>query len=58
MFKALSLSEKNGMKQYLKDNYKGISDVFQMQGDYKSAYKYYLLYSGIKDSLFNQESTK
>lgn len=58
MFKALSLSEKNGMKQYLKDNYKGISDVFHMQGDYKNAYKYYLLYSNIKDSLFNQESTK
>lgn len=58
MFKSLQLSEKNGMKQYLKDNYKGISDVFQMQGDYKNAYKYHLLYTDIKDSLFNQESTK
>lgn len=58
MFKALYLSNKSGMKQYLKDNYKGLSGVYELQGDYKNAFRYFLLYSNVKDSLFNQENTK
>ena len=42
----------------LLDAYKGRSEVYENTGDYKNAYKDYILYSDLKDSLFNEKSSE
>lgn len=55
---ALQYAEKTGSKPGLKNAYNSLFEIYQAQGDYKKAFDYYQLFSSIKDSLLNEESSK
>ena len=42
-----------GVKEGLKDAYKGMADTYESTGDYQNAYSYHKLYSNFKDTLYN-----
>lgn len=42
----------------LYETHKEISDVYALQGNYKKAYEYHLLYTELKDSIFTEEKHK
>lgn len=56
--KALKTARNIGAIIRIKDCYKGLANSYVFMEDYKSAYEYHLLYSQLKDSLFNEKSTK
>lgn len=56
--KCVTISLEVGNPKQLMDAYKGLSEAYSALNDYKNAYKYHLLFSGIKDSLFTEESHK
>ncbi|HEX8514948.1 MAG TPA: tetratricopeptide repeat protein [Bacteroidia bacterium] len=56
--KAIALSEKSNRKEGLKASYGTLAAVYAGMNKYKEAYHYKELYSNIKDSLFNDNSTK
>jgi tetratricopeptide (TPR) repeat protein len=55
---ALQYAEKTGSKPGLKNAYNSLFEIYQAQGDYKKAFDYYQLFSSVKDSLLNEESSK
>ncbi len=55
---ALSISKEIGRKEGIRLSSNGLSIAFEKSRDYKNAYEYHKLYSEIKDSIFNEESSK
>lgn len=55
---ALILSKELGRKDGTKGVYQGLSGLYEKKGDFKNAYKYHLLYSDLKDTLLNEQSSK
>lgn len=55
---SLSMLKPIGFKDGIKDAYASLSDLFEKKGDYNQAYKYHKLFSAIKDTLFNEQSSK
>lgn len=55
---ALIISQKIGNKEGIKGAYFSLSELFDKRGDYKQAYNYHKLYSDIKDTLLNKQSSK
>lgn len=56
--KALVLSTEIGSKYYLKYIYNLLADLYKNLEDYKSATEYYELLIKVKDSIYNEESSK
>ncbi|MBI3500434.1 MAG: tetratricopeptide repeat protein [Bacteroidetes bacterium] len=55
---ALQLSIEIKNKDDIQDSYKELSQLSALSGDFKNAYQYHKLYSDVKDSLLNEESSK
>ena len=55
---ALKISTEIGSKNEMKQSYDNLSASYADIGDYKQAYSYHKLFSNIKDSIFNEESSK
>lgn len=56
--KALILSSEIGSKYYLKYIYDLLAELSKEQNDYKSSVEYYELLLKVKDSIYNEESSK
>ena len=56
--KGLQFAKETGAKQLLLEVYKGLSEVSEKTNDYRNAYKYHQLYSGFKDSIFNEKNAQ
>jgi len=56
--KAQVLGEEIKSYDFLKEIYIGISEAYTRSKDFENAYKYQLLYSGVKDTIYNIENTK
>ncbi|MES2396568.1 MAG: tetratricopeptide repeat protein [Bacteroidota bacterium] len=55
---SLILSKEVGAKEDIKNAYVSLSGLSDKKGDYKQAYIYHKLYSNIKDTLLNEQSSK
>lgn len=55
---SLIISREIGDKEGVKEAYSFLSDLYNKKGDYKQAYEYHKLFSDIKDTLLNEESSK
>ncbi|PCH68281.1 MAG: hypothetical protein COC01_04150 [Bacteroidetes bacterium] len=56
--RSLKLSLEIGAKKEVQLSYRSISLIYDRINDYQNAYKYHKLYTGTKDSLFNETSSK
>jgi signal transduction histidine kinase len=56
--KARSIAKEIGANYELKNAYDGLAQTYQQLGDYKNAFTYQSLLTGIKDTLYNAETTK
>lgn len=56
--KAQALSTEIGSKYYLKYIYNLLAEMYKKREDYKSATEYYELLIKVKDSIYNEESSK
>ncbi|MBW8050056.1 MAG: tetratricopeptide repeat protein [Cytophagales bacterium] len=56
--KSLSIAKEIGSKNLIKGNYWQLSETYATENNYKKAYQYHLLYSQMKDSLFNAEKSE
>ena len=56
--RAVALAIQKHNKEYLKDAYMYLSSVYEKQKKYKEAYENHQLYSQLKDTLLNEESSK
>jgi len=54
----IMISEKGGFLQFMQDGYFTAFKIDSLQGNLSAALKYYILYSNIKDSIINEESSK
>lgn len=45
-------------KDGLKEAYESLSDLYELQGDYKKAFEYHQLFSDLKDTLLNETSNR
>ena len=55
---AVSLAESVGDKELVIIGNEALSEAYFKRGDYKNAYNYYKTYTAVKDSVFNESSTK
>lgn len=55
---SLKIFREIGFKEEIKNVYSAMSDLFEKKGDFKQSYNYHKLYSQIKDSLRNEQSSK
>ena len=55
---SLGLARKIGAKALIKDGYKSFSDLFTAMEDHKKSLEYYKLYVEVKDSIFNETTSK
>jgi serine phosphatase RsbU (regulator of sigma subunit)/Tfp pilus assembly protein PilF len=55
---ALDICKSVGYKDGLKGVYSALSELYDKTGDYKKAYEFHKLYTDIKDTLLNEQSTK
>ncbi len=55
---SLVLSKELGFKMGIKEAYGALSDLYHEKGDYKQALEYHKRYSGIKDTLLNEQSSR
>ncbi len=55
---ALSLCKSIGYKQGMKDTYSSLIELNDKKGDYEQALAYHKLYSDIKDTLLNEQSSE
>jgi len=51
-------SKKLNLREVLKESYKGLAQGYHELGNYQLAYKNHLLYTNLKDSLLNWETTQ
>ncbi|MDP4267120.1 MAG: tetratricopeptide repeat protein [Bacteroidota bacterium] len=56
--KSLTIAMEIGDKDYIKNNYNSISETYSEMNNFKLAFEYHVKYSNIKDSIFNEESSK
>jgi len=56
--KSLEIGKKLNIKSSVKNTALSLTNSFVKQKDYRQAYYYHVLYSEMKDSLFNEESAK
>ncbi len=56
--RSLTLSKEIGYKAGVKVAYISLSELSEIQGDYKQSYNYHKLYSDIKDTLLNEQSSR
>jgi len=56
--KAKAIGEEIKAKNELKDIYEGLSAIYAKAGEFGDAFKYQSLYTGIKDTLYNDEMDK
>jgi len=56
--KALTISEEIRAKQEIKNSYESLAGGYAEVGDFKNAYKYESLLTGIKDTLYNNDEDK
>ncbi|RLD56955.1 MAG: hypothetical protein DRJ05_10485 [Bacteroidetes bacterium] len=54
----LQLAKEIGAKSQKKIAYKGLSDAYFETNDYLDAYKYHILYSSVKDSIFKENKSR
>jgi len=54
--KSLAIGKELGSKTRIKSSASSLTKSYAEKGNYKNAYKYHILYSQMKDSLFNEES--
>ncbi len=55
---SLDLASKIGAKALVKEVYKSFSDLFMAMKDHKKSLEYYKLYQEVKDSIFNETTSK
>jgi serine phosphatase RsbU (regulator of sigma subunit)/tetratricopeptide (TPR) repeat protein len=55
---ALKINKEIGYKNGIKETYSSLFELSDKNGDYKQAYNYHKLYSDIKDTLLNEQSSK
>jgi len=55
---ALTIDKKIGNKDAVKEEYISLSKLFEKRGAYMQAFEYHKLYSEIKDTLLNEESSR
>lgn len=58
LLKGLKIAEQAQHNTVMTKSYRELSDVFKKEGNYKSAYEYFIRYHNRKDSAFNAESQK
>ncbi|MBI4931642.1 MAG: sensor histidine kinase [Bacteroidetes bacterium] len=58
LLNSLQLFKEVEVKDGMMEAYQRLSEVNEKMNDYKNAHTYYQLYSQIKDSIFNEESSK
>lgn len=56
--KGLEIGKETGVKLYMKEAYESLADAWYRKGDIDKTYEYRLLYEAMKDSLFNEESSR
>jgi signal transduction histidine kinase/uncharacterized protein HemY len=56
--KELSIAREIGNKKNMSEGYLNLSNQYKKSDDYKNAYNNYLLYSAVKDSMFNETNSK
>ena len=56
--KGLTVAKEIAIKKLIADSYEGLAVISEKTSDFKKAYEYRSLYSAIKDSLVNNETTK
>jgi tetratricopeptide (TPR) repeat protein len=56
--KALNIDNAFGNKDAVKEEYLALSYLFEKKNDYEQAFKFHKLYSDVKDTLLNEESSK
>ncbi len=54
--RAQAIAEEVVARKELKDIYEGLSDLYARNGEFKKAYRYGTLLTGIKDSLYNNDN--
>lgn len=55
---SLNLAEPIKAKTVLQQSYHNLSDLYLLKKEYKKSLEYYKLYSDVKDSIFNETSSK
>ncbi len=58
LFRSTTLANEMGDKNRLSENAKLISEVYAKQNDYNQAYYFFKKHSQLKDTLYNEKSTK
>ena len=56
--RAQDIAKSIGANYELKDAYEGLAGLYEKVSDYRNAYKYQTLFTGIKDTLYNAEMDK
>jgi len=56
--KGTQMSGEMGAKDFIMTGYKALSESYDKKKEYNNAYAYHKLYSDMKDSIFNEESSK
>ena len=56
--RSLFIAKEIGSKPLLITCYENLAGDYEKQNNYKKAFDYYKIYSGIKDTIFNEESSK
>ncbi|MFH1322099.1 MAG: tetratricopeptide repeat protein [Bacteroidota bacterium] len=54
----IEIANEHGLKFVLKSAYDMLTSIFEGKNDFERAYNYMMLYSQIKDTLFNEEKSK
>jgi len=55
---ALSIAKEMDAKPLINNAYQSLSDLYRLKNDYQKAFEYHHLYTSLKDSLFNEESSR
>lgn len=55
---SISAAKEVGAYDLLKEDYSSMSEIHYLMADYKNALEFYKMFSGIKDTLFNQDRNK
>lgn len=55
---AIKISEKQNLKNFLRDAYKQIAEAYERSGEYLLAYKYFSEFDKIRDQITNEETER
>jgi tetratricopeptide (TPR) repeat protein len=58
LMKSLSMSKEFQAKPCIRDAYEKLSVLYSLQGNFQKAYQYHRLFTGIKDSMYNEENAR